>query len=257
MSNLVKIFNKDGQLVVTSRQVARDFQKEHRNVIRDIEELIDKIGVAQNCADLFIKTEYQHEQNKQWYKEYLLTRDGFSLLVMGFTGKRALEWKLKYIEAFNKMEEYLKSKQAILTNNLSPQLQVLINLELEQKRIKKEMTETRQVADKAQKTAQNIKDVIIQTDKDWRRWINNQMSRMSFKNKDYREKRAESYKFLEERAKCRLKVRLRNLKERLQQAGASKTEINKTNYLDVIGADVRLKEIYTAIVKEMAIKYVA
>ena len=66
--------------------------------------------MRKNCADLFIEAEYQHPQNKQFYKEYLLTRDGFSLLVMGFTGSKALEWKLKYIEAFNKMEQALKNQ---------------------------------------------------------------------------------------------------------------------------------------------------
>lgn len=65
-------------------------------------------GVAEKSADLFLKSQYQHPQNKQWYSEYSMTRDGFSLLVMGFTGKSALEWKLKYIDAFNKMEEQIK-----------------------------------------------------------------------------------------------------------------------------------------------------
>lgn len=101
--------NINGVLVVSSRQVAEDFGKAHRNVIQGIEEV--KKGVAEKSADLFIETEYQHPQNKQWYKEYLLTRDGFSLVVMGFTGAKALQWKLKYIEAFNKMEEALGSQQ--------------------------------------------------------------------------------------------------------------------------------------------------
>ncbi|WP_099313651.1 Rha family transcriptional regulator [Clostridium paraputrificum] len=110
MNKLINILNQGGHLVVTSRQISDDFEKEHRNVVRDIETLIANIGGAQNCADLFIEAEYQHPQNKQFYKEYLLTRDGFSLLVMGFTGSKALEWKLKYIEAFNKMEQALKNQ---------------------------------------------------------------------------------------------------------------------------------------------------
>lgn len=108
MNNLINIQDKEGQLVVSSRQIARDFEKEHRVVLKTIDDLISEIGVAQNYADLFIPGEYIHEQNKQTYREYLLTRDGFSLLVMGFTGTKALEWKLKYIEAFNKMEEVIK-----------------------------------------------------------------------------------------------------------------------------------------------------
>lgn len=107
---LVKIeeINKEETLVVSSREIAEDFEKRHDNVLRDIENLIDGMGSPQNWAHLFIETKYQHGQNKQWYKEYELTRDGFSLLVMGFTGQKALEWKLKYIEAFNEMEKELK-----------------------------------------------------------------------------------------------------------------------------------------------------
>ena len=73
MNKLINILNQGGHLVVTSRQISDDFEKEHRNVVRDIETLIANIGGAQNCADLFIEAEYQHPQNKQFYKEYLLT----------------------------------------------------------------------------------------------------------------------------------------------------------------------------------------
>lgn len=125
MSNIIEILNQDGQLVVTSRQIAKSFEKEHRNVVRDIENLISNVGSAQNCAHLFIESEYKHEQNKQLYKEYLLTRDGFSILVMGFTGAKALEWKLKYIEAFNKMEETLKNPY----RGLSKELQAIFSLD--------------------------------------------------------------------------------------------------------------------------------
>lgn len=57
---------------------------------------------------MFVESTYQNSRGKT-YKCYLMNRDGFSLLAMGFTGKEALQWKLKYIEAFNKMEETLKS----------------------------------------------------------------------------------------------------------------------------------------------------
>ena len=67
---------------------------------------------------MIIETTYEHRGNI--YREYLLTRDGFSLLVMGFTGSKALEWKLKYIQAFNKMEQKLISinKQETLKKDL-------------------------------------------------------------------------------------------------------------------------------------------
>ncbi|WP_353097707.1 phage regulatory protein/antirepressor Ant [Tissierella praeacuta] len=136
MSNLINITNQNGQLVVSSREVARDFEKEHAKVTRDIENLIE--GIAKNgdtYNHLFIDSKYQNEQNKQWYKEYLLTRDGFSLLVMGFTGKKALTWKLKYIEAFNKMEQALKEQEKPLKLDSKFMYQIAQELEEKEKQI--------------------------------------------------------------------------------------------------------------------------
>lgn len=105
---LVDVVNN--QIVVSSLQIAEKFEKEHRNVVRDIENIIVQMGMLKNehTQEMFKETTYIHEQNKQIYKMYLMNRDGFSLLVMGFNGKNALEWKLKYIEAFNSMEQRLK-----------------------------------------------------------------------------------------------------------------------------------------------------
>lgn len=110
--DLIKLENKEGQVLVSSREVAKNFKKEHTKVVRDIENLVEGIAKSGDTYNhLLMKNEYQNEQNKQVYKEYLLTRDGFTLLAMGFTGSKALKWKLKYIEAFNKMEDKLKEVQ--------------------------------------------------------------------------------------------------------------------------------------------------
>lgn len=104
----IVITSTNGQLTTSSLGIAEKFGKQHKHVIDAIEEL--KKGVAEISADpMFIESTYQHPQNKQWYKCYELTRDGFSLLVMGFTGKKALGWKLKYIEAFNLMEQKIRN----------------------------------------------------------------------------------------------------------------------------------------------------
>ena len=106
MNNLVILENN--QALTTSLKISEVFDKEHRNVLKDIDRIIENTGGAQNVADLFYETEYQHPQNKQTYRQYLINRDGFTLLAMGFTGRKALEFKLKYIEAFNQMEKQLK-----------------------------------------------------------------------------------------------------------------------------------------------------
>lgn len=98
----VKITMTSGTPCVSSLQVAEDFGKNHKDVLRAIENL-----AAQNCAtkNLFIESTYENRGKN--YKCYDITRDGFSLLVMGFTGKEALDWKLRYIEAFNRMEQHI------------------------------------------------------------------------------------------------------------------------------------------------------
>ena len=97
---------QNGEPVASSRDVAKRFGKRHDHVIRDIEELIK--GFPKNGdTPMFFKTEYTHPQNHQKYPMYLMNRDGFSMLAMGFTGKEAVQWKLKYIEAFNAMEKQL------------------------------------------------------------------------------------------------------------------------------------------------------
>ncbi|HFJ6174338.1 TPA: Rha family transcriptional regulator [Enterococcus faecium] len=106
MQELVILKNKEA--VTTSLQVAESFDKKHRHVLTAIDEL--KEGVAENWADLFWEDTYVHPQNKQSYRIIYMNRDGFSLLAMGFTGKKALSFKLQYIEAFNKMEKELKDQ---------------------------------------------------------------------------------------------------------------------------------------------------
>ncbi len=107
MNELIKITQtKEGQLVVTSRQVAESFGKRHDHVIAAIESIkTENSGVT----SMFFETSYQAGTGKN-YKQYLMNRDGFSLLVMGFTGKEALSWKLKYIQAFNEMEAAITKK---------------------------------------------------------------------------------------------------------------------------------------------------
>lgn len=105
MDNLVIM--KDQQAVTSSLQVAETFNKNHRDVLRAVDDL--KEGVAQNWADLFYEDTYTHPQNKQQYRIIYMNRDGFTLLAMGFTGKKAMKFKLKYIEAFNKMESHIKT----------------------------------------------------------------------------------------------------------------------------------------------------
>lgn len=101
-----KKLNKREVNVVTSLDVAETFEKEHRRVLQDIRE----IGCSEEFRQHnFVQSEYLNQQNHK-QPMYYITRDGFTLLVMGYTGEKAMKFKEAYIRQFNQMEELLKGK---------------------------------------------------------------------------------------------------------------------------------------------------
>ena len=120
---------QNGEPVASSRQIAESFGKEHKDVLRAIENI-----KAQNCAltSMFFETTYTAGTGKA-YPMYLMNRDGFTLLAMGFTGKAALEWKLKYIQAFNEMEKKLAQRPQLSRAELMAQALIAAHDELEHK----------------------------------------------------------------------------------------------------------------------------
>ena len=94
---------------VLSTEVARHFQKKHTNILRDIDRLrsiLPKTFVELNFELMFRVVDAGDGATRK-VRQFALTRDALSLLVMGFTGKAAIMWKLRYIEAFNAMERAL------------------------------------------------------------------------------------------------------------------------------------------------------
>lgn len=113
MNELIKVEVNNNNLVVSSLEIATNFEKQHKHVLRDIEALKD----VSNFGLMFIEGSYLDGYGRK-QKQYLLNRDGFSLLAMGFTGEKALSWKLKYISAFNAMEIELNSPERIMARAL-------------------------------------------------------------------------------------------------------------------------------------------
>lgn len=113
---------QNGEPVASSRQIAENFGKEHKDTLESIRQIL----AAENSATKSMFYETTFENRGKQYPMYLMNRDGFSLLVMGFTGKAALEWKLKYIQAFNEMEKKLATPQM---PKLSKELQALFLLD--------------------------------------------------------------------------------------------------------------------------------
>jgi Rha family phage regulatory protein len=109
MANLV-FQNSNGSDVTTSLIVAQVFGKEHKNVVRDIENL--------SCSESFNRLNferitYKDARNRE-QTAYEMTKDGFSFLVMGYTGTKAGEFKERFINEFNKRESLLKNDDYIL-----------------------------------------------------------------------------------------------------------------------------------------------
>lgn len=119
--NDIILSTQNGEPVASSRQIAESFGKEHKHVLDSIKNL-----VAENSAAKSMFYETTFENRGKQYPMYLMNRDGFTLLAMGFTGKAALEWKLKYIQAFNEMEKKLSTPQM---PKLSKEMQALFLLD--------------------------------------------------------------------------------------------------------------------------------
>jgi len=97
------------RVVASSLDIAARFGKRHKNVLQSIDNLLDDCPAEFGRLN-FQPSSYLNEQNKE-QPAYNLSRDGFALLAMGFTGKAALEWKILYISAFNAMEAALLEKE--------------------------------------------------------------------------------------------------------------------------------------------------
>ena len=112
--------SEKGNSVTTSKLVADKFGKQHKHVLESIRELISS---AENSAQFYYLTFYKDSTGRK-NEMFVMNRDGFSLLVMGFTGYKALKFKLEFIEAFNKMEQIIKSNTPSIPKSFSEALQL-------------------------------------------------------------------------------------------------------------------------------------
>lgn len=144
-----------------------------------------------------------------------------------------------------------EKKLKLNTAQLSPQLQAfnqlfqaMANVELGQKRLESEL--------------QGIRDTIVLDPAAWRVETTNLINKIAMKLGGYENIKAvrkESYEILDSRAKSKLGIRQINMKRKVLEETGSRSKADKITKLDVIAADVRLREVYIAIIKEMSVKY--
>jgi anti-repressor protein len=127
---VVKIENVNGENVVSSRVIAEQLGKEHSDVTRKIKDTLKIRGIG-NLSDTYevIETSSVNEQNGKSYPEYLVTKDGFMLLMMNYVGYN--DFKRAYINKFNEMEKALQNPLSMLLS-LSKEQLAMNNLQLAQ-----------------------------------------------------------------------------------------------------------------------------
>lgn len=103
------VIMKDRQAVTTSLNLAESFEKEHKNVIQVIESKIQSAENSAHYKKMFALGSYKDSRGRE-QKLYFMNRDGWTFIAVGFTGKKADLFKLKYIEAFDEMEKHIKEQ---------------------------------------------------------------------------------------------------------------------------------------------------
>ncbi|WP_195972701.1 Rha family transcriptional regulator [Clostridium thermobutyricum] len=275
MNNLelqtIKVEGKE--IVVTdSREVAKLLGKEHKGLLREIEgsKTNGTVGIIPTLesanfalSDYYLLSSYSDPQTGRKYKCYLIIKMGCELLGNKQQGEKGILFSATYVKAFNDMQEKLKSGQA----NFETTEDMLIYQLQEQKKMKEKLQAQDTKIDETKKELNRMKDIMISDiSKDsWRKETNKILFKTAcnmayldgeLDREDYlSDLHKLSWELLNKRAKCNLNTRLKHMKERMLANGATKTQINKLTFLDVIGQDIKLINAYITIVKEISIKH--
>lgn len=182
----------------------------------------------------------------QTKKEYIIKLDTAKEMAMLERNEKGKEVRRYFIQ----VEKKYKSA-SLATKELSPQLQVMIQLELEQKRQAEKL-------ERVESRVESIREVVAMDSNSWREDTGRMLRKIGSEcgdSKSYQDVRTESYQLLEKRMGVNIKQRLTNKRRRMADEGVCKSKRDKLNNLDVIADDKKLIEGYVAIVKELAIKY--
>lgn len=264
MNNLT-IINHNDQRILTTSQIAEAYGTDEKiisnNFNRNKERYIESKHFYCLEGDQLKEFKANHqidEQLKFATKLYLWTEKGALLHAKSLGTDKA--WQV-YEEL---VETYFEVKQQQV-QNLSPQLQLLINMELEQKKQQQQLNqinhhalEAKAQAEEVKQEIQDIRNVITLDHSQWRDEITRIVVSIAHKfggNQYIQDVWKEGYALLEQRGKTKLEIRLNNRRKNILAETGSKAKANKYTKLDVIGEEAKLRETFIAIVKEMAIKY--
>lgn len=228
---------------------------------------LDKSQYARWCRCNITGNEFAEENTDYWVfdsdvenpqggrptQDYKLTARFAKKLSMTQKNERGEQAR----DYFTKVED--KAKEMVLRlQEMSPELRLLINMEMEQKRQAAELAEVKEANQKNADRIESIRDVVSLDTTSWRDDTRNLINKIAQElggGTAFQQVRAESYELLEKRMGVSLKQRLTNKRRRMADEGMCKSKRDKLSQVDIIAEDKKLIEGYTAIVKKMAIKY--
>lgn len=243
--NEIILSTQNGEPVASSRQIAENFGKRHNDVMEAIRNVL---ATEKSVTKFFHESSFEYRG--QTFPMYLMNRDGFSLLVMGFTGKAALEWKLKYIQAVNEMEKKLSTRTTSQLQDLSPELQYLIKLERQQNQQAKQLEQVNERLDFA------CEAFSLTAGPDWKKACQSAISSVAMKRggDDFESVWNEIYDAMERRG-FDLELRVSNAKARAFKNGISPSDVRKISKMKIIEAgDKKLIAAFVDSVRELAAK---
>jgi len=251
MNNLIPIEHQ-GQRILTTSQLGESYKADTQLIVNNFNRNRDRykegkhfFSLEGEAKRLFIDQHQIDLGSKNAKNLYLWTEKGAWLHAKSLNTDKA--W-----EAYEMLvDDYYAIKSAAPMQNLSPQLQLLISMELKQNEMQKAITENTEAV-------QSIRDVVSLNTTSWRRdtaILITKMARALGGLEHISDLRKESYKLLNIRFEVCIETRLTNKRQRMALEGVRKSKLNALNHLDVIAEDKKLIEGYVAIIKDMAIKY--
>lgn len=242
----------------TPIEIALGIDDEGRTTARKLYDFLEMDrSHFQRWAKKNIEDNEFYEECKDWWgfaimangnkcKDYKLTIDFAKHLSMESQSARGKEARDYFVVVENKARD-----TSLQLQNLSPELRLMISLELKQKEQTKQLLEVKS-------EVKEIREVVAIDSTSWREDTSKMLRKIGNQFGDktsYQDIRSKSYELLEKRMGVNLVTRLTNKRRRMADEGICKSKRDKLNYLDIIGEDKKLIEGYVAIVKELAIKY--
>jgi hypothetical protein len=250
----------NNQRIITTKSLAESFGTEdvriQQNFLRNKERFTEGKHFYKLCGEELkeFKANYLNDSSLKYASELILwTEKGAARHAKILDTDEAWEVYEQLEETYFRVKE---QKPACIEDLIIMQAQSLKDLRQQINQVNYHALAAKAESAAAKEEVQAIREVVeIRPSDNWRVETNNLVRKICFKLNDYQKPKEELYKAVQERAACDLKRRLENMRARFLLNGGSKSKSDNMNYLDVIAEDKKLIEIYTAIVKELAIKY--